>query len=619
MNKKIMALMASVTAIAGAFAFTACGPKTEPLTDSPLSGSTLADFTQGKAETFFASDGWSNESVFNAVWKADRVSYENGALSLSIAKNPDGSAETNDGYFAGEARSHQYFGYGDYEVKMKPSKKVGTASTFFTCTGPYDKDEDGNENPWDEIDIEFLGKDTTKVQFNYYVDGEGGHEYMHDLGFDASEEYHEYGYRWTSEYIVWFVDDKPVYKVTANETTPIPSTPGRILMNYWSGTPDAEGWMGVYSDPGDESADYQWIKTTATPIGEIPKEEEPPAESDVPTEGWTDIDYSGFDGWDMYTVDKTEGLTISHTESKGDWNCCGMSLTESYSWVKFNIKNNDTENAASLRLDVKRQSPETGGIAGFYCAEEVVTLDSVASAAIINLKAGQSVDVALKIKNIYVDQMVVFLNSTSTPRAATGSVTITGLKGVINTEVEAPKPDDPDPVPSGEKCSLNFTSTEEYIVDKSGEAAQEITVTYTAVTGATYKNIQAQAATLAADKDTFSIKIKNNGTQAVNIRIDLIGERQVTVGDNSNMDVCNLSATATGGTGLNTDTTWGGTMITVAADEEVTVVITYSNSGEMGAVQRVQLYLDSSTYGDTATHSGNVTFGDFIFSSSAEE
>ena len=27
--------------------------------------------------------------------------------------------------------------------------------------------------PWDEIDIEFLGKDTTKVQFNYFTHGRG--------------------------------------------------------------------------------------------------------------------------------------------------------------------------------------------------------------------------------------------------------------------------------------------------------------------------------------------------------------------------------------------------------------------------------------------------------------
>ena len=36
-------------------------------------------------------------------------------------------------------------------------------------------------------------------------------------------------------------------------------------MNYWCGTPDAEGCMGKY-ELSDATADYQWIKTTATGI-----------------------------------------------------------------------------------------------------------------------------------------------------------------------------------------------------------------------------------------------------------------------------------------------------------------------------------------------------------------
>lgn len=68
--------------------------------------------------------------------------------------------------------------------RMQPISNPGVVSSFFTYTGPSDN------NPWDEIDIEFLGKDTTKVQFNYYTNGVGGHEFLYDLGFDASESYH---------------------------------------------------------------------------------------------------------------------------------------------------------------------------------------------------------------------------------------------------------------------------------------------------------------------------------------------------------------------------------------------------------------------------------------------
>jgi len=45
-----------------------------------------------------------------------------------------------------------FFGYGYYEVRMKAAKNVGIVSSFFTYTGPSDN------NPWDEIDIEFFRK-----------------------------------------------------------------------------------------------------------------------------------------------------------------------------------------------------------------------------------------------------------------------------------------------------------------------------------------------------------------------------------------------------------------------------------------------------------------------------
>lgn len=82
---------------------------------------------------------------------------------------------------------------------MKPAKNPEIVSSFFVYTGPSDN---AHQN---EINIEFLGKDTIKVQFNYFPKGVGKNEYIYDLGFDASEEYHTYGFRWRKDYIAWFV------------------------------------------------------------------------------------------------------------------------------------------------------------------------------------------------------------------------------------------------------------------------------------------------------------------------------------------------------------------------------------------------------------------------------
>ena len=117
------------------------------------------------------------------------------------------------------------------------------------------------ENGWeeesdDEIDIEILGKDTTKVQFNYFTDSKGNHEYMHELGFDASEDFHEYGFYWAPDSITWYVDGKPVYRATEN----IPTTNAQILCNVWNVHPDVKEWAGLFK--GDNlpvTAEYQWF------------------------------------------------------------------------------------------------------------------------------------------------------------------------------------------------------------------------------------------------------------------------------------------------------------------------------------------------------------------------
>lgn len=153
-----------------------------------------------------------------------------------------------------------FYGYGKYSVVMKPAAAEGVNSSFFTYTGPKDK------NPWDEIDIEFSGKDTTTVQFNYYHNGAGDHEHLYHLGFDAAKDFHEYGYEWKEDSITWFVDGKAVHTVTARDGDTIPSAPGHIMMNLWAGNPKVPGmkdWLGEYSG---KSASTYYKEFSYTPL-----------------------------------------------------------------------------------------------------------------------------------------------------------------------------------------------------------------------------------------------------------------------------------------------------------------------------------------------------------------
>ena len=643
MNKKKLMLTAVVlaTAFTAGTALAACGgddPKPKkPLTDEPLSATKIVDYTSGsaedRAETFASGSkgySWENGEPFNVWWKPDLVTYDGGKMSLGLAemtekeqtwdeeqqKNVDCVAE----YYGGEARTEHYYGYGDFQVRMKPAKVVGTASTFFTCTGPYDVwyEEDGEtvkrKNDHDEIDIEFLGKDTTKVQFNYFASGVGGHEYMYDLGFDASLEYHDYGFRWTENDITWFVDTKPVYKVerkNIKKGESWPEDPGRIIMNYWCGTQKAASWMGKFADDYSGKAEYQYVKTSAEAQPDPNTahiKDKPPVEIDVPETGWTDIDYSGFGGWSGYTIDKTDGLTISHDTAKTGYACEGMSLADSYSWVKFKIKNNDETNAADVRIDVKKEGGK-GGVDAVKPANEKVSVNTADSAVMIKLDAGEEQEIAVKIKDMLVDQLVVFLNSMDSTSATAGSITITELKGIINGET--PPPADESFVKIGDN-EVSFSGSLYDIT--TAEDKSSMTVEYADLSGKSYANINTSIADFVADNNTFTVTIKNEGEQTAKVRID-IGcntDDGSTQPDGTKNNFCNASAEYEG-TIVASDNDYiygGGDWVQIAAGETITAKITFTAN----VAKDIKFFIDSSTWDDETTHTGKVTFSDMSLS-----
>jgi len=221
-------------------------PVPTPVPAEPI----YVDFSEGQPQGYEIADGWTNGSMFNVTWRKSNVTFEDGKMQLIIDK--DAKATGDIPYSGGEFRTRKFYGYGRYEVCMKPIKNDGVVSSFFTYTGPSDK------NPWDEIDIEFTGKDTTKVQFNYFTSGRGNHEYMHELGFDASEDFHTYAFEWYEDKIVWFVDGVEVH--SANQLIPV--TRGKIMMNAWCGT-GVDSWLNPFDDSNlPLVAEYKWFSYT---------------------------------------------------------------------------------------------------------------------------------------------------------------------------------------------------------------------------------------------------------------------------------------------------------------------------------------------------------------------
>ena len=199
----------------------------------------IADFTKGVPDGFWARNDRGNGHPFNCSFQRSNAVIDEGKLTISLT-------ESGDSYVGAEYRSSERFSYGFYSVKMKAAKCSGVISSFFTYNG----------RPWDEIDIEFLGDDTTKVQFNYYTNGKGNHEYIYHLGFDASEAFHEYAFDWQPGSITWYVDGRAVYRATED----IPSVPGNIMVNIWNVADSNAGWAGKFDDSClPVRAEYQWF------------------------------------------------------------------------------------------------------------------------------------------------------------------------------------------------------------------------------------------------------------------------------------------------------------------------------------------------------------------------
>ena len=206
-------------------------------------GKPIIEFNGEDQDLYRISNGYSNGGMFISKWSKEAIKIEDGVASLLLYDKENVN-------YGAELRTHQGYLYGYFGARMKVFKKAGTVQSVFTYNGGWVEH--------DEIDIEFLGKDTTKVQFNFYDNGVGNHEYLYDLGFDASEDFHDYGFKWEESMITWYVDFKPVYQVDARL-----EQWGNFFINVWAGNPTNPtivNWLGEYKmDDEIHITQYQYL------------------------------------------------------------------------------------------------------------------------------------------------------------------------------------------------------------------------------------------------------------------------------------------------------------------------------------------------------------------------
>lgn len=221
---------ASAIALSSVASFSPPPPPTPPVTGP---GKPFVDeFSSLDQSIWSVSDGWSNGAYMVNDWRKAQSRFGNG-LVLALEDRPGGINR----YASGEVQSRKTYGHGYYEATMQAASGSGIISGFFTYTGPpFGK-------PWNEIDVEILGKNTREATLSYYYNGESL-SHVVALTFDAATGLHHYAFDWQPEYIRWYVDGDLVHEVDGSKL-PLPNEAQKIMVHLW-GTDSIKEWAGPF-------------------------------------------------------------------------------------------------------------------------------------------------------------------------------------------------------------------------------------------------------------------------------------------------------------------------------------------------------------------------------------
>lgn len=154
-------------------------------------------------------------------------------------------------YRGAEYRTIAAMTYGRFEVRMRSAPVSGMLSSFFSYYDPA--------NPWNEIDIESMGRYTNEIQFTTIVPTQGEtHVRRQPLAFNPHAAFHVYAFEWTPDYVAWQVDGIEVYRQTGAHIGMLVKAQ-KLMMNIWQ--PTYVDWAGTFNPANlPVYAYYDWVK-----------------------------------------------------------------------------------------------------------------------------------------------------------------------------------------------------------------------------------------------------------------------------------------------------------------------------------------------------------------------
>ncbi|CAK7564899.1 MAG: transglycosylase [Sporothrix epigloea] len=213
---------------AAAQTWTPCNPLTSSNcpADTALGMAIDVDFTQGSVNSFTASGGGT-------------VSYGSDGVSFTVAKSGD----------APQLTSIFYIMFGRVELTMKCAPGAGIVSSFVM-----------QSDDLDEIDMEWLGADSTEVQTNYFGKGDTTtyNRGQFNPAANNQAEFIKYTVDWTADRIVWSVGNTVVRTLNYGDAAAgqYPQTPMQVKFGTWAGgdpSTNAEGTVEWARGPTDYS------------------------------------------------------------------------------------------------------------------------------------------------------------------------------------------------------------------------------------------------------------------------------------------------------------------------------------------------------------------------------
>ncbi|KAI1118614.1 concanavalin A-like lectin/glucanase domain-containing protein [Nemania sp. NC0429] len=221
------AVALAATQLVSAQTFTACDPREKSCPADPAFGkenTIVVDFTQGASKYFTVADGTT-------------LTYSSKGAAFSMKKETEAPTITSTKYL--------FFGKVDVELTAAPGQGIVTSVVL-------------QSDDRDEIDWEWIGSDTTRVQTNYF--GKGDDSTFDRGGFspvaNPQTTTHVYTFEWTKDYVHWIIDGNLVRELKYSDAkggTRFPQTPCQLKLGTWvAGNSKApEGtveWAGGLAD-----------------------------------------------------------------------------------------------------------------------------------------------------------------------------------------------------------------------------------------------------------------------------------------------------------------------------------------------------------------------------------